>query len=332
MVHRAAVQGAFGGVEKARALRTGLVLEGGAMRAGFVAGVLMAWLDLGLPLPDLATGVSASAATLAYFAAGQRDDMEAVWRGELCDPELVCFQNLPACALTANPDRPALDVGRLVFDVFARRHPLNQWGVSENPMESRFAAARVGERRLHLFRPGEADLYDILHACMCVPACYPRTVRIGGGEYLDAGVVDPLPARTVWRMLGHPERRIVAVLSRPVGWRDDMLPWYERVVFWRYFKANGWMVRSLRRAGLRYRAQVNRLEDLARLDPPRALVLRPPGPPPVRFVTLNQERLNRLIDEGYREVIRRRDEIERFLQGSPVGSVRGVSSGGTPPN
>ena len=50
-----------------------LVLEGGGLRAGFVAGALMAMMDLGLRNFDIAVAVSASVPSLAYFLSGRRE-------------------------------------------------------------------------------------------------------------------------------------------------------------------------------------------------------------------------------------------------------------------
>ncbi|MFP4036250.1 MAG: patatin-like phospholipase family protein, partial [Desulfobacteraceae bacterium] len=97
----------------------GLVLEGGGMRAGFVAGALMAIMDMGLLEHfDTAVAVSASIPTLAYAAAGQRQDMEKVWREELNTPKLVCYKNIPAASLSPSSKRPVLDIDYLVFEVF----------------------------------------------------------------------------------------------------------------------------------------------------------------------------------------------------------------------
>ena len=43
-------------------MKTGLVLEGGALRTIFSSGVCDAFLDLGLPMPDYTIGVSAGIA------------------------------------------------------------------------------------------------------------------------------------------------------------------------------------------------------------------------------------------------------------------------------
>ncbi len=96
----------------------GLILEGGGMRAGFVAGALMALMDEGFTDFNIAVAVSASVPTLAYFSSGQRREMEAVWRGELNTPKLVCYRNIPAASLTLSIKRPLLDIDYLIYDVF----------------------------------------------------------------------------------------------------------------------------------------------------------------------------------------------------------------------
>ena len=53
----------------------GLILEGGAMRAGFVADALTAFVDHNFVDVDTGAAVSAGVPTLAYFAAGQRQEM-----------------------------------------------------------------------------------------------------------------------------------------------------------------------------------------------------------------------------------------------------------------
>ena len=103
----------------------GLILEGGGMRAGFVAGVLLALMEKKMMPFDAAVAVSASVPTLAYFASGQRDEMAAVWRDELNTPRLVCYRNIPAASLTMSTRRPILDIDYLVYTIFKEKYPLN---------------------------------------------------------------------------------------------------------------------------------------------------------------------------------------------------------------
>ena len=115
----------------------GLVLEGGGMRAGFVAGALMALMDRGLTDFDAAVAVSASVPTLAYFAAGQRDEMEMVWRAELNTPKLVCYRNIPAVSLALSTKRPVLNIDYLIYDVFKERYPVDLSSILANKMARR---------------------------------------------------------------------------------------------------------------------------------------------------------------------------------------------------
>ena len=103
----------------------GLILEGGGMRAGFVAGVLMALMDRGLVDFDRAVAVSASVPSLAYFAAGQREEIERVWRNELNTPKLVCYRNIPATSLALSKKRPFLDIDYLIYDVLKKKYQPN---------------------------------------------------------------------------------------------------------------------------------------------------------------------------------------------------------------
>jgi predicted patatin/cPLA2 family phospholipase len=96
----------------------GLIVEGGSMRAGFVAGALMALMDKGLTNFDVAVGVSASVPTLAYFAAGQRRCIEKIWRQEIDSTKIVCYRNLPLTFIHSSKRWPVLDIDYIVDEVF----------------------------------------------------------------------------------------------------------------------------------------------------------------------------------------------------------------------
>ena len=60
-------------------MKTGLVLEGGALRTIFSSGVCDAFLDLGLPMPDYTIGVSAGIAYgVSYLSRQSRRNLKLV--------------------------------------------------------------------------------------------------------------------------------------------------------------------------------------------------------------------------------------------------------------
>ena len=291
----------------------GLVLEGGAMRAGFVAGALMALMDKNLVDFDFAVAVSASVPTLAYFASGQREEMEEVWRNELTSSKLVCYQNIPAATIALSEKRPFLNIDYLVYDVFKKRFPLNQDALFGSKMECRFSAASVPQGKQVFFSPMEHDIYDVFKACLAVPGCYPTTVTMNDCEYVDGGTVNPLPLQ------GLPNKdvsKFLAILTKPTDCENEPPNFLERALFWRYFKKHEWMLERLWEAAQLYNTQVSLLERMAQEEPPRALIICPDKMPPVKFVTLDNSRINHTIDLGYEKVEKIEDSVRRFLEKS----------------
>jgi len=132
----------------------GLVLEGGGMRAGFVAGAVMALMDKGMLGFDCAAAVSAGVPTLAYMAAGQRREMEAVWRNELCSSDLVCYRRLPLAPVPNEENPPFLDVDYLVLELFREKYPLDAQRLLCSPIQCNFAVAELRLRQF--FHPAAA--------------------------------------------------------------------------------------------------------------------------------------------------------------------------------
>jgi predicted patatin/cPLA2 family phospholipase len=292
----------------------GLVLEGGAMRAGFVAGAMMAFMDKNLVDFDAAAAVSASVPTLAYFASGQRAEMEKVWRDELTSPKLVCYQNIPAASFAMSKKRPVLNVDHLVYDIFQKKYPLDLNALLANKMACHFAAATVPNGEQAFLNPAGNNIYDLFKACMAVPGCYPTTVPMNGCEYVDGGTVCPLPLRG---LLDKTVSRVVAILSKPMDCENEPPNFLERALFWRYFKKHDWMLEKLWDAAQDYNSQVSLLEQMAQEEPSRALIICPDKMPPVKFVTLDNKKINRTIDLGYSKVEELEDRIGRFLKRAP---------------
>jgi predicted patatin/cPLA2 family phospholipase len=291
--------------------KLGLILEGGGLRAGFVAGAVMALMDLGFRRFHTALAVSASVPTLAYFACGQREEMEQVWREELNTPHLVCYRNIPAASLRLSVRRPVLDIDYLVYDVFKKRYPLDTESLKRNPMKCLFAATDINKENLVFLGLNKGDCYLIFNACLAVPGCYPKTVRVNGFECVDAGTINPLPATF---LLEQGVDKVLGILSRPLTCDSAPPSWLERTVFWRYFQKYDWMLGKLWEAGKTYKEEVFHLEQLAKEVPRRALIISPDRMPPALFITRDKKKINRTIDMGYRMVERREEEILGFLE------------------
>lgn len=281
------------------------------MRAGFVAGALLAMMETKMARFDAAMAVSASVPTLAYFASGQRTEMEAVWRDELNTPKLVCYRNIPAASLTLSTKRPILNIDYLVYTVFKEKYPLDLKAVLTGSMVCHFALTKVPDGTVQFLCPGKHDIYHSFKACLAVPGCYPGAVHLDGCQYLDGGTVDPLPARSLFEQ---GMDRVVAVLTKPLDCEMEIPTFLERSLFWRYFRTYDWMLEKLWEAAQAYNDQVAFLEQLARARPPRAFIIAPDCMPPAKFITRDRKKINQTIDMGYKKAKAVEGELMRFLK------------------
>ncbi len=289
----------------------GMILEGGGMRAGFVAGALMALMDKGLVRFDCGLAVSASVPTLAYFASGQREEMERVWRNELSTPRFICYRNLPATFIFLSNKSPVLNLDYLVFDIFRKKYPLKLNTLLKSDIRCFFALTRMPEGELTLIEPADNDIYKTFKAAMAVPGCYPEAIRLNGDSFVDGGTVDLFPVEYLIRMGC---RRIMAVLSTPLNCRQESLSLLEKTLFWRYFQKYDWIPKKFQEASRKYNEQVAILERMAVESPSRALIIHPDRMPPAKFITRDHRKINRTIDLGYKKIEEVEDRVKRFLQ------------------
>jgi predicted patatin/cPLA2 family phospholipase len=185
-------------------IRTAIVVEGGAMRGIFSAGVLDGLLDLGLPPFDLAIGTSAGACNLASFVAGQHGR------------NLRCYTNIMARSELFSVRR-ALRGGHYMdldwlWDQFAAEEPLDEAAIerAHTQLVSVATCARTGSP-VYLTASGSRIHHDLKAGC-ALPLLYRGPVALGDTHVIDGGLVDPIPAQEAHR---RGARRLLVIRSRP---------------------------------------------------------------------------------------------------------------------
>ena len=189
--------------------KTGLVLEGGAMRGLFTAGVLDVFMERGIKFDGL-IGVSAGACfgcnyksrqigrVIRYNKRFARDPRYCSWKslfttGDLFGTEF-CYRELPQ----------KLDV----FDVAA---------FEANPMEFHIVATDIETGKPVYRKLDRADdtTLDWIRASASMPLV-SRPVEIDGKAYLDGGLSDGIPLK-YFESIGF--KRNIVITTRPRGYR-----------------------------------------------------------------------------------------------------------------
>jgi predicted patatin/cPLA2 family phospholipase len=183
---------------------TAIVVEGGAMRGIFAAGVLDGFLDLGLTDFDLAIGTSAGACNLASFLAGQRERNLRCYVNIMARPGLFSLRR----ALRGGH---YMDLDAL-WDAFAREEPLDEQAIvaSRTQLVAVNTCARTAQP-IYLTAE-QPNIHDFLKAGCALPLLYRGPVSIRGESVVDGGLVDPIPAREAYR---RGARRLLVIRSRP---------------------------------------------------------------------------------------------------------------------
>lgn len=281
-------------------MKTGLVLEGGAMRGLYTAGVLDILMENGITV-DGAVGASAGAVFGCNYKSGQ---IGRVLRYNLAycrDPRYMGLRSL-------------IRTGDLYGEQFCyhdipdRLDPFDREAFRKNPMAFYVVCTDVhtGEAVYYrLFDGGDRDI-QWMRASASMPLV-SRTVQVDGYELLDGGIADSIPI--AWfRSQGY--TRNLVILTQPAGYRkarSAALPLMHRLL--RKYPA---VVRDMENRHLRYNETLSLLEQLETQGD--TLVLRPSRPLPIRRVENAPERLQAAYDIGREDAQEHLPEIRQFLE------------------
>ncbi len=185
--------------------KTAIVVEGGAMRGIFSAGVLDVLHERGLRHFDIAIGTSAGACNLASFVAGQHERNLRCYTQVMSRPELFSA-------------RRALGGGHFMdldwlWERFTQEDPLDVQAIcrSRTQLISVATCARTG--RPVYRREQDETLFENLKSGCAVPLLYRGPVALHGELLVDGGMSDPIPAAEAYR---RGARSMLVIRSRPI--------------------------------------------------------------------------------------------------------------------
>lgn len=280
-------------------MKKGLILEGGAMRGMFTAGVTDVMLEQGIEL-DGAVGVSAGAAFGCNYKSRQIG--RAIrYNKRFCNDSR--YSGL----------RSLLTTGNLFNTEFAYREvPLNLDvfdfdTYTANPMEFYLVCTDVetGKPIYHRYDGYHDHGFDWIRASASMPMV-SRTVEINGQKLLDGGISDAIPLR-FFENLGY--NRNVVILTQPAGYRKKKTSAMPIIrLMYRKFPA---LVHAME---VRHEMYNSTLEYIARQeDAGNILVIRPAEALPVSRVEKNPERLQAAYNIGRATATAQLEAIRQFL-------------------
>ncbi len=281
-------------------MKKGLVMEGGALRGMFTAGVLDVFMENNIAF-DGAVGVSAGAVFGCNFKSRQIG--RAIrYNMEYCNDKR--YAGWGSWFRTGNFYNVQFDYEEIpkrldIFDTDAYK---------KNPMEF-YVVVTDAVRGIPVYKKlMEGDDRDILW--MRASASMPmlsRMVHIDGGKYCDGGTSDSIPLR-FFEKIGY-EKNVV-ITTQPKGYvkeKNSLMPLL-KIGCLKYPKLIG----ALKTRHTMYNEQIAYIEKAEKEK--RAFVIRPPEALEIGVGERNKAELWRVYQIGRREGMRVLSEVVSFLE------------------
>ncbi len=281
-------------------MKKGLVLEGGAMRGLFTAGIIDVMMEAGVE-PDGLIGVSAGAAFGCNYKSKQPGRAIRYNTRFAKDARYSGLKSLLTTGdyFNAQFGYHIVPYQYDLFDVAA---------FEQNPMEFIVVCTDVltGQAVYHKMDRVDYDELEWLRASASMPLA-SKVVEVAGHKLLDGGVADSIPL-AYFESIGYD--RNVVILTQPEGYvkhRTKLMP-LMRIGLRRYPE----MIQAMDRRYLMYNHELEFVRQAEREG--RCLVIRPDEKLPIGHISHDPEEMKRVYQIGREMGDRYIERIKAFYQ------------------
>ena len=281
-------------------MKKGLVLEGGAMRGLFTAGIIDVMMEAGVE-PDGLIGVSAGAAFGCNYKSKQPG--RAIRYNTRFAKE-ARYSGLKSFLTTGDYFN-----AQFGYHIVPYQYDLFDVAVFEqNPMEFIVVCTDVltGQAVYHKMDRVDFDELEWLRASASMPLA-SKVVEVDGRKLLDGGVADSIPL-AYFESIGYD--RNVVILTQPEGYmkqRTKLMP-LMRIGLRRYPE----MIQAMDRRYLMYNRELEFVRQAEREG--RCLVIRPDEKLPIGHISHDLEEMKRVYQIGREMGDRYIERIKAFYQ------------------
>lgn len=281
-------------------MKKGLVLEGGAMRGLFSAGVMDVLMENNI-IFDGAIGVSAGACFGCNYKSGQ---IGRVLRYNLkyCKDKRYCsFYSLITTGDLYGADFCYREIPEKldIFDVKAFK---------ENPMEFYSVASDIetGKPVYTLIDANNSNYLEWIRASASLPLV-SRIVEIDGKKYLDGGLTDSIPLKQFQKM-GYDKN--VVILTQPSDYikKPNKAMFLIKLTLRKYPK----IISSIKYRHLMYNETTQYIKEEEKKG--NAFILCPDSPLPIKRTEKDPDTLKLVYEEGRKVANKNLLAIKKFLE------------------
>lgn len=207
-------------------IKTALIVDGGAMKGAYAAGVISALTELGFEnIFDILIAVSSGTIAASYFLSEQGKIAPKVFYEGLASKKFINLYKL----------HPAKVVGsEYGIDVFSKIFPLNQEVIQKSRSDFYMGVtdSETGREEYLDIKKGKIDVITGMYASSTVPLLQNKIVTIHGKTYLDGMIACGIP---IDMALQRGCTDILIIENTPIG-KPDMTNLLVLKLFFTLFK------------------------------------------------------------------------------------------------
>ena len=281
-------------------MKTGLVLEGGALRAIFSSGVCDGLLE-GNVMPDYLVGVSAGIAYgVSYLSRQPRRNLEVVTT-YAPDHRYMGMNNL------ADKNNRSYFGLKFAYDTIPNELiPFDYDAFAAYPGQVEAVVTNLNTGKADYFEVARRERNNLLLQATCaMPLMFP-IYHINGQPYLDGGVADSIP----WKhAMEQGCDRVMVVMTHPRSYvrRDEKLMPLIRKTYREYPN----FVAAMESRARRYNEDREQIFELERQG--KLLVIAPESTMGVSRTERDPDKLRLLWGHGYQAAVDRLEEVREFF-------------------
>jgi len=268
--------------------QAGLVLEGGAMKGVYTAGVLDFFLDKEIAFSSC-YGVSAGACNLCSFLSKQRKRAYRVTVDYL-DNKHYCG----AYSLLTTGDLFGADVCYDMIPNYLDPYDYDAFNQYEGKAYAVATNIETGKAEYLPIRDMKKDIVAV-RASSSMPLV-SRKVEMDGKLYLDGGISDSVP---IGKAIEDGNRKNVVVLTKEVGFRREAVSPSRLAMLKARYLRYPQVYELMKERHVNYNAMLDRLDRQA--EEGKAFVIRPRKKSGVGRIERDAGKLKALYEEGYRD-------------------------------
>lgn len=279
-------------------MKTGLVLEGGGMRALFTAGVLDALLDVKELDIDGIVGVSAGALFGVNYVSGQKERAIRYNKKYASDKRYMGFHSWITTGNAVNKEFAFYELP-FKLDIF------DQEKFKKSKIDFYVVMTNVenGKSEYVLIKDVFEQM-EYLRATSALPFA-SKIIEINGKKYLDGGISDSIPI-DYCENLGYD--KIIVILTRPENsHKEDKLNFLYKLVYRKYPN----LVERLVHMRKDYEVVLKKIKDLENEN--KIFVIRPPKAIKVGRLEKNENKIQNAYDVGLNTGKKEIDDLLKYL-------------------